>query len=90
MIGKLAEESPDIAGIAFPDMPQVSPGMPGEQSEEFIKYVISDDGAYHEFKIWNPLSIYLSKDSAATRPSPYMIRISLSGSSSMSASIGYV
>lgn len=57
---------------------------------KFVRYVISDDGAYHEIEAWNSLSSYPSKDSAATRPSPYMIRISLPGSSSMSASTGYV
>jgi len=68
----------------------VTSGTLKSRTLKFIRYAISDDEAYHEIKVWNPLSVYFSKDSAATRPSPYMIRISLSGSSSMSASTGYV
>lgn len=48
-IGKLAEEMPDIAGIALPGMPRGSPGMPGEQTEAFVIYAVSHDGSYHEF-----------------------------------------
>lgn len=48
-IGKLADEKPDIAGIALPEMPQGSPGMPGEQTEDFVIYAVSDDGSYREF-----------------------------------------
>lgn len=48
-IGKLAEETPDIAGIALPNMPRGSPGMPGEKTEEFIISAVSDDGSYREF-----------------------------------------
>lgn len=48
-IGKLAIEEPDVAGIALPGMPQGSPGMPGEQDEEFIIYAVYTDGSYDEF-----------------------------------------
>lgn len=48
-IGKLAEETPDIAGIALPGMPLGSPGMPGEQTDEFVIYAVSGDGSYREF-----------------------------------------
>ncbi|MFC7156958.1 DUF411 domain-containing protein [Halomarina halobia] len=48
-IGKLAAEEPDIAGIALPDMPAGSPGMPGEKTEAFAIYAISKDGSYREF-----------------------------------------
>ena len=48
-IGKLAEETPDIAGIALPGMPRGSPGMPGEKTDEFVIYAVSGDGSYREF-----------------------------------------
>ncbi|RDI71968.1 DUF411 domain-containing protein [Halopelagius longus] len=48
-IGKLAEEKPDIAGIALPGMPRGSPGMPGEKAEEFVISAASEDGTYREF-----------------------------------------
>ena len=48
-IGKLAEETPDIAGIALPGMPRGSPGMPGEKSEKFVIYAVSADGSKSEF-----------------------------------------
>ena len=48
-IGKLAEETPDIAGISLPGMPSGSPGMPGEKTEEFVIYAVSGDGSYREF-----------------------------------------
>lgn len=48
-IGKLAEETPDVAGIALPGMPLGSPGMPGEKTEEFVIYAVSGDGSYGEF-----------------------------------------
>lgn len=48
-VGKLADERPDVAGIALPEMPQGSPGMPGEQSEPFVVYAVSADGSYSEF-----------------------------------------
>ena len=47
-IGKLAEETPDIAGIALPGMPLGSPGMPGEKTEEFVIYAVKRDGSFHE------------------------------------------
>lgn len=48
-IGKLAKETPDIAGIALPGMPRGSPGMPGDKTEEFVISAISHDGTYSEF-----------------------------------------
>lgn len=48
-IGKLTVGEFDVAGIALPDMPQGSPGMPGEKDDEFIIYAIYDDGSYDEF-----------------------------------------
>ncbi len=48
-IGKLAVEEPDVAGIALPNMPRGSPGMPGKKAEEFVIYAVSDDGSYDEF-----------------------------------------
>ena len=48
-IGKMALEEPDIAGIALPDMPLGSPGMPGEKTEEFVIYAVKEDGSSHEF-----------------------------------------
>lgn len=48
-IGKLAEETPDIAGIALPGMPRGSPGMPGEKSKDFVIYAVKTDGSFHEF-----------------------------------------
>ena len=48
-IGKLSVDEPAVAGIALPDMPQGSPGMPGEKEEEFVVYAVYDDGSYDEF-----------------------------------------
>ena len=48
-IGKIAEETPDVAGIALPGMPLGSPGMSGEKTEEFVVYAVSGDGSYGEF-----------------------------------------
>lgn len=48
-IDELVESEPDIAGIALPDMPIGSPGMPGQKKEEFIIYAVSNDGSYNEF-----------------------------------------
>lgn len=41
-IDKLLSEKPYIDGIALPDMPAGSPGMPGVKSEEFVIYSLSD------------------------------------------------
>lgn len=48
-INKLIEEKPDIVGIAMPDMPSGSPGMPGGKSDTFIIYAVNKDGTYNEF-----------------------------------------
>jgi hypothetical protein len=44
-INKMLEESPDIDGIALPNMPAGSPGMPGIKSGEWIIYAIKDGQA---------------------------------------------
>ncbi len=41
-IDKLLTEQPDIDGIALPDMPSGSPGMPGPQTEPFVVQALSD------------------------------------------------
>ena len=41
-ISKLLEEQPNIDGIALPDMPTGSPGMPGVKTEKFRIYSIKD------------------------------------------------
>ncbi len=47
-VHKLLEEQPDIDGIALPDMPAGSPGMPGEKTEPFVVYAVKD-GKTSEF-----------------------------------------
>jgi hypothetical protein len=47
-INKLLEERPDIDGIALPDMPAGSPGMPGYKQGDWIIYAIKD-GQSSEF-----------------------------------------
>ena len=47
-VNKLLEEKPDIDGIALPEMPAGSPGMPGVKREEFIIYSLKD-GVESEF-----------------------------------------
>ena len=41
-------ENPDIDGIVLPGMPDGSPGMPGQQTEDFVIYAIKD-GKSSEF-----------------------------------------
>ncbi len=41
-IEKLLSEKPDIDGIALPDMPSGTPGMPGEIMEEWVIYSLKD------------------------------------------------
>ncbi len=41
-INKLLEEQPDIDGIALPNMPAGSPGMPGIKNGQWIIYAIKD------------------------------------------------
>lgn len=48
-IEKLLTEKPEIAGIAMPDMPAGSPGMPGSKQGDFIIYAVDYDGNYDEF-----------------------------------------
>ena len=52
VIIKLLEEKPDIDGISLPGMPPGSPGMPGQQTEAFKIYALSD-GTTSEFMIIN-------------------------------------
>ncbi len=49
-IEKLVAEKPDIDGIALPNMPAGSPGMPGRQTEAFKVYALSD-GISSEFML---------------------------------------
>ncbi|GBE17040.1 hypothetical protein BMS3Abin15_00874 [bacterium BMS3Abin15] len=44
-VNKLLEEKPDIDGIALPEMPSGSPGMPGPKLEPFKIYSIKDGQA---------------------------------------------
>jgi hypothetical protein len=48
-IQELLNEKPDIAGIFLPGMPSGSPGMDGEQTEDFVVLALSDDGQVSEF-----------------------------------------
>ena len=41
-VEKLLEEKPDIDGIALPEMPSGSPGMPCTQTEKFKIYALSN------------------------------------------------
>lgn len=43
-IQKLLNEQPEIDGIALPDMPSGSPGMPGRKTQAFVIYAVSDGG----------------------------------------------
>ena len=47
-IEKLLTENPDIDGIVLPGMPDGSPGMPGQQTEDLVIYAIKD-GKSSEF-----------------------------------------
>ena len=47
-VEKLLAEKPDVDGIALPGMPSGSPGMPGQQTETFKIYALSD-GKTSEF-----------------------------------------
>ena len=47
-IEKLIEEQPDIDGIALPNMPSGSPGMPGKKNSVWIIYSVRD-GNISEF-----------------------------------------
>jgi hypothetical protein len=49
-VNKLLSEKPAVDGIALPNMPAGSPGMPGVKSEPFKVYSI-DDGKSSEFVI---------------------------------------
>lgn len=45
VIEKLLTENPDIDGLVMPGMPAGSPGMPGQQTEDFVIYAIKDGKA---------------------------------------------
>ncbi len=49
-ITKLLEEQPDLDGIALPNMPAGSPGMPGVKKEPFVIYGIKN-GEISEFTV---------------------------------------
>jgi hypothetical protein len=42
IIHKLLNESPEIDGISLPNMPAGTPGMPGQQTEDYVFYMIKD------------------------------------------------
>lgn len=42
VVEQLLEEKPDISGIALPDMPAGSPGMPGVKKGEWTIYSLTD------------------------------------------------
>ncbi|MBU0981662.1 DUF411 domain-containing protein [Patescibacteria group bacterium] len=44
-IEKLLIEQPDINGIALPDMPSGTPGMPGPKNETYTIYQVSEEGS---------------------------------------------
>lgn len=48
VVDKLLAERPDIDGIALPDMPAGTPGMPGVKSGPYTIYQLVD-GEYSEF-----------------------------------------
>ncbi len=48
-IEKLIKEKPAIRGIALPEMPAGSPGMPGPKRDPFHIYAIEQDGTISEF-----------------------------------------
>jgi hypothetical protein len=43
VVEKLITEQPDISGIALPDMPAGSPGMPGIKREPFTIYSLANN-----------------------------------------------
>lgn len=45
VVDKLLAEQPDIRGIALPDMPAGSPGMPGTKKEPWAIYALEKDGS---------------------------------------------
>lgn len=49
-ITKLLEEKPDLDGIALPNMPAGSPGMPGVKKEPFVIYGVKN-GEISEFTV---------------------------------------
>ena len=50
-IEKLLSEKPDVDGIALPDMPSGTPGMPGEKREEWIIYSLKDNQIFEFMRI---------------------------------------
>ncbi len=50
-INKLLEERPNIAGIALPEMPAGSPGMPGVKNGNWIIYGVNHDGSYFKWLV---------------------------------------
>lgn len=48
-MNKLLEEKPKIAGIALPEMPSGSPGMPGAKTGPFVMHSISNGKVLGEF-----------------------------------------
>jgi hypothetical protein len=48
-IDRLLEERPSVRGIALPDMPSGSPGMPGFKTETWIILTLEEDGSTNVF-----------------------------------------
>jgi len=50
-VRKLIAEQPDIDGIALPNMPAGSPGMPGTKNGDFVIYSIKDGQSLEYMRI---------------------------------------
>ena len=44
VLGTLAAERPDVAGVALPGMPAGSPGMGGRQTAPFVVWALHPEG----------------------------------------------
>jgi hypothetical protein len=51
VINRLLEERPNIAGIALPDMPSGTPGMPGVKNMDWVIYVANHDRSYERWMV---------------------------------------
>ncbi len=49
VVERLLADRPAVAGIALPGMPSGSPGMPGEQTEQWKIYSVLKDGTVDVF-----------------------------------------
>ncbi len=48
-VRKLLDEKPEIAGLALPNMPTGTPGMPGPKQGPFIVLQVDENGKYSEY-----------------------------------------